>query len=169
MASRAAGTYRIADGRGGAGEASQRVAPISSWWDNANTDKSRRLIWPIKQKYGSDLSWGDLMILAGTIALEIMRFPTYGFAGGRRDAWEADTGTYWGPEVWDPKIISSFDSMVTRDKRWRGKNGDADYDLENLLGATHQALIYANPEGPYANGDPTGSARDIRIPSRAWR
>ena len=163
MAWHAAGTYRIADGRGGAGEALQRFAPISSWWDNGNTDKSRRLIWPIKQKYGSALSWGDLMILTGTVALEIMGFPTCGFAGGRRDAWEADTSTYWGPEVWDPKSISSFDSMVTRDKRWRGKNGDADYDLENPLGATHQALIYVNPEGPYANGDPMGSARDIRI------
>ena len=103
MAWHAAGTYRIADGRGGAGEALQRFAPISSWWDNGNTDKSRRLIWPIKQKYGSALSWGDLMILTGNCALEIMGFPTYGFGGGRRDAWEADTSTYWGPEVWDPK------------------------------------------------------------------
>ena len=163
MAWHAAGTYRIADGRGGAGEALQRFAPISSWWDNGNTDKSRRLIWPIKQKYGASLSWGDLMILTGNCALEIMGFPTYGFAGGRHDAWEADTTTYWGPEVWDPKDVSSFDSMVTRDKRWRGKNGDADYDLENPLAASHQALIYVNPEGPYANGDPMGSARDIRI------
>ena len=163
MAWHAAGTYRIADGRGGAGEALQRFAPINSWWDNGNTDKSRRLIWPIKQKYGAALSWGDLMVLTGNCALEIMGFPTYGFAGGRRDAWEADTSTYWGPEVWDPTDVSSFDSMVTRDKRWRGKNGDADYDLENPLAATHQALIYVNPEGPYANGDPMGSARDIRI------
>ena len=163
MAWHAAGTYRIADGRGGAGEALQRFAPISSWWDNGNTDKSRRLIWPIKQKYGSALSWGDLMVLTGNCALEIMGLPTYGFGGGRRDAWEADNSTYWGPEVWNPKNVSSFDSMVTRDKRWRGKNGDADYDLENPLAATHQALIYVNPEGPYANGDPMGSARDIRI------
>lgn len=163
MAWHAAGTYRIADGRGGAGEALQRFAPVSSWWDNGNTDKSRRLIWPIKKKYGSALSWGDLMVLTGTCALEIMGFPTYGFAGGRRDAWEADNATYWGPEVWDPKEFKSSDSMVTRDKRWRGKNGDADYDLENPLAATHQALIYVNPEGPYANGDPMGSARDIRI------
>ena len=162
MAWHAAGTYRIADGRGGAGEALQRFAPINSWWDNGNTDKSRRLIWPIKQKYGNALSWGDLMVLTGNCALEIMGFPTYGFAGGRHDAWEADTSTYWGPEVWDPKNVSSFDSMVTRDKRWRGKNGDADYDLENPLAASHQALIYVNPEGPYANGDPMGSARDIR-------
>jgi len=163
MAWHAAGTYRIADGRGGAGEALQRFAPINSWWDNGNTDKSRRLIWPIKQKYGAALSWGDLMILTGNCALEIMGFPTYGFGGGRHDAWEADTGTYWGPEVWDPKDVASFDSMVTRNKRWRGQNGDADYDLENPLAATHQALIYVNPEGPYANGDPMGSARDIRI------
>ena len=163
MAWHAAGTYRIADGRGGAGEALQRFAPIDSWWDNGNTDKSRRLIWPIKQKYGSALSWGDLMVLTGNCALEIMNFPTYGFAGGREDAWEADTSTYWGPEVWDPAEVSSYDSMVMRDKRWRGQNGDADYDLENPLAATHQALIYVNPEGPYANGDPMGSARDIRI------
>ena len=163
MAWHAAGTYRIADGRGGAGEALQRFAPISSWWDNGNTDKSRRLIWPIKQKYGNALSWGDLMVLTGTVALEIMGLPTYGFAGGRRDAWEADNSTYWGPEVWDPTDVSSFDSMVTRDKRWRGRNGDADYDLEDPLAASHQALIYVNPEGPYASGDPMGSARDIRI------
>jgi catalase-peroxidase len=163
MAWHAAGTYRIADGRGGAGEALQRFAPINSWWDNGNTDKSRRLIWPIKQKYGAALSWGDLMILTGNCALEIMGFPTYGFGGGRRDAWEADTSTYWGAEVWDPKDAPSSDSMVTRSQRWRGRNGEADYDLENPLAASHQALIYVNPEGPYANGDPLGSARDIRI------
>jgi catalase-peroxidase len=163
MAWHAAGTYRIADGRGGAGTAMQRFAPISSWWDNGNTDKSRRLLQPIKHKYGNALSWGDLMILTGNCALEIMGFPTYGFGGGRLDAWEADNATYWGPEIWDPKDVKSFDSMVTRDKRWRGKNGDADYDLQNPLAASHQALIYVNPEGPYANGDPMGSARDIRV------
>ena len=163
MAWHAAGTYRIADGRGGAGTAMQRFAPISSWWDNGNTDKSRRLLQPIKHKYGNGLSWGDLMVLTGNCALEIMGFPTYGFGGGRLDAWEADNATYWGPEIWDPKNVDSFDSMVTRDKRWRGKNGDADYDLENPLAASHQALIYVNPEGPYANGDPMGSAHDIRI------
>ena len=162
MAWHAAGTYRISDGRGGAGEALQRFAPVESWWDNGNTDKSRRLIWPIKQKYGSALSWGDLMVLTGNCALEIMGFPTYGFAGGRLDAWEADTSTYWGPEVWDSSMVNSSDSMVTRDKRWRGQNGDADYDLENPLAASHQALIYVNPEGPYSSGDPMGSARDIR-------
>ncbi len=163
MAWHAAGTYRIADGRGGAGTAMQRFAPISSWWDNGNIDKSRRLLQPIKYKYGNALSWGDLMILTGNCALEIMGLPTYGFGGGRLDAWEADNSTYWGPEIWDPKDVASFDSMVTRDKRWRGTNGDADYDLENPLAASHQALIYVNPEGPYASGDPLGSARDIRI------
>ena len=163
MAWHAAGTYRIADGRGGAGTAMQRFAPISSWWDNGNTDKSRRLLQPIKHKYGNALSWGDLMILTGNVALEIMGFPTYGFGAGRLDAWEADNATYWGPEVWNPGKVESFDSMVTRDKRWRGRNGDADYDLENPLGASHQALIYVNPEGPYANGDPQGSAHDIRV------
>ncbi len=163
MAWHAAGTYRISDGRGGAGEALQRFAPLSSWWDNGNTDKSRRLIWPIKQRYGASLSWGDLMVLTGNCALEIMGLPTYGFAGGRLDAWEADNATYWGPEVWDPENVKSFDSMVMRDQRWRGRNGDADYDLENPLGATHQALIYVNPEGSNSDGDPMGSARDIRI------
>jgi catalase-peroxidase len=163
MAWHAAGTYRIADGRGGAGTAMQRFAPISSWWDNGNTDKSRRLLQPIKHKYGNAISWGDLMVLTGNCALEIMGFPTYGFGGGRLDAWEADNATYWGPEIWDPAHVESFDSMVTRDKRWRGRNGDADYDLENPLAASHQALIYVNPEGPYANGDPMGSARDIRV------
>ena len=162
MAWHSAGTYRIADGRGGAGTGMQRFAPISSWWDNGNTDKSRRLLQPIKHKYGNGLSWADLMVLTGNCALEIMGLPTYGFAGGRLDAWEADNATYWGPEVVDTREVSSFDEMVMRDKRWQGKNGDADYDLENPLGASHQALIYVNPEGPYANGDPMGSARDIR-------
>ena len=163
MAWHSAGTYRIADGRGGAGEALQRFAPINSWWDNGNTDKSRRLIWPIKQKYGSALSWADLIVLTGNCAMEIMGFPTYGFAGGRHDAWEADNSTYWGPEVWDAKNVTSYDSMVMRDKRWRGRNGDADYDLENPLAASHSSIIYVNPEGPYSNGDPMGSAHDIRI------
>ena len=163
MAWHSAGTYRIADGRGGAGEALQRFAPINSWWDNGNTDKSRRLIWPIKQKYGSALSWADLIVLTGNCALEIMGFPTYGFAGGRQDAWEADNATYWGPEVWDADKKQTPDAMVSRDKRWRGQNGDADYDLENPLAASFQSLIYVNPEGPYGKGDPMGSARDIRI------
>ncbi|TGE25183.1 catalase/peroxidase HPI [Hymenobacter aquaticus] len=164
MAWHSAGTYRIADGRGGAGQAMQRFAPIESWWDNGNVDKSRRLLWPIKQKYGSALSWADLIVLTGNCALEIMGFPTYGFAGGREDAWEADNSTYWGPEViHDLRTAEAPDKMVNRDKRWRGRNGDADYDLENPLAATHQALIYVNPEGPYADGDIMGSARDIRV------
>ena len=163
MAWHSAGTYRIADGRGGAGEALQRFAPINSWWDNGNTDKSRRLIWPIKQKYGSSLSWADLIVLTGNCALEIMGFPTYGFAGGRHDAWEADNATYWGPEIWDGHKVNTPDAMVMRDKRWRGQNGDADYDLENPLAASFSSIIYVNPEGPYGKGDPLGSARDIRI------
>jgi catalase-peroxidase len=168
MAWHSAGTYRIADGRGGAGEAMQRFAPISSWWDNGNTDKSRRLLQPIKQKYGNGLSWADLIVLTGNCALEIMGLPVYGFAGGRLDAWEADNATYWGPEIWDPKdggapATKNPSAMVTREKRWRGQNGDDDYDLENPLGASHQALIYVNPEGPYGKGDPMASARDIRI------
>ncbi|GAA2751739.1 catalase/peroxidase HPI [Amnibacterium kyonggiense] len=162
MAWHAAGTYRIADGRGGAGTAMQRFAPISSWWDNGNTDKSRRLLQPIKHRYGAALSWADLMVLTGNCALELMGLRTYGFAGGRLDAWEPDEGTWWGPEVWNPHDVHSSDDMVQRDQRWHGKNGDAGYDLQSPLAASHQALIYVNPEGPYANGDPLGSARDIR-------
>jgi len=163
MSWHSAGSYRIADGRGGAGEAMQRFAPINSWWDNGNVDKSRRLLWPIKQKYGAALSWADLIVLTGNCALEIMGLPTYGYGGGREDAWEADDATYWGPEVFDMTKVDSYDEMVNRDKRWRGQNGDADYDLEQPLAASHQSLIYVNPEGPYANGDPMGSARDIRV------
>ncbi len=162
MAWHAAGTYRIADGRGGAGTGMQRFAPISSWWDNGNTDKSRRLLQPIKHKYGNGLSWADLMVLTGNVSLELMGLPTYGFGGGRLDAWEHDEGTWWGPEVWDPHEVKSFDDIVQRDERWQGENGDEDYDLQSPLAASHQALIYVNPEGPYANGDPMGSARDIR-------
>jgi catalase-peroxidase len=163
MAWHAAGTYRIADGRGGAGEAMQRFAPIDSWWDNGNTDKSRRLIWPIKQKYGDALSWGDLMVLVGNCALEIMNFPTYGYAGGRHDAWEADDATYWGPEYVNMSTVESFDKMTDRSERWRGENGDPDYDLEQPLAATNQAIIYVDPEGPNKSGVPLESARDIRI------
>ena len=163
MAWHSAGTYRIADGRGGAGQALQRFAPISSWWDNGNTDKSRRLLWPIKQKYGNALSWADLMVLTGNCALEVMGFPTYGFGGGRRDAWEADDRTYWGPEVIDNTHPESYDAMVMRDGRWTGEPGDADYELQQPLAASHQSLIYVNPEGPNANGDPAASAVDIRI------
>ena len=169
MSWHSAGSYRIADGRGGAGEAMQRFAPINSWWDNGNVDKSRRLLWPIKQKYGAALSWADLIVLTGNCSLEIMGLPTYGFGGGREDAWEADDATYWGPEVFDMTKVDSFDEMVNRDKRWRGQNGDADYDLEQPLAASHQSLIYVNPEGPYASGDPMASARTSASPSPAWR
>ena len=163
MAWHAAGTYRIADGRGGAGTAMQRFAPIGSWWDNGNTDKSRRLLQPIKHQYGNALSWADLMVLTGNCSLELMGLPTYGFGGGRLDAWEPDDGTWWGPEVWNPHAVASPDEMVSRDERWHGQNGDVGYDLQSPLAASHQALIYVNPEGPYSNGDPLGSARDIRI------
>jgi catalase-peroxidase len=169
MAWHSAGTYRIADGRGGAGQGMQRFAPINSWWDNGNTDKSRRLLWPIKQKYGAALSWADLMILTGNCALEIMGLKTFGYGGGRMDAWEADRSTYWGPEFWNGDPFDDVkehpghpDEMVTRTMRWVGKPDEEYYDLENPLAASHQALIYVNPEGPNAEGDPYGSARDIR-------
>ncbi len=172
MAWHAAGTYRIADGRGGAGQAMQRFAPINSWWDNGNTDKSRRLLWPIKKKYGAALSWADLMVLTGNCALEIMNFPTFGFGGGRRDAWEPDRSTYWGPEFWNGKPFKESkvgeyydghpDEMVTQTLRWEGEPSDENRDLENPLAATHQALIYVNPEGPGGNGEPMDSARAIR-------
>jgi catalase-peroxidase len=167
MAWHSAGTYRIADGRGGAAAGMQRFAPINSWWDNGNTDKSRRLLWPIKQKYGAALSWADLMILVGNVALEDMGFPTFGFAGGREDGWEADRATYWGPEGWESKPkpgnqVGHPDEMVNMDKRWKGDPKKDYWDLENPVAATHQALIYVNPEGPGGNGDPMDSAREIR-------
>ena len=145
MAWHSAGTYRIADGRGGAGQGLQRFAPLNSWPDNVSLDKARRLIWPIKQKYGRKLSWADLMILTGNVALESMGFKTYGFAGGRADVWEPDE-TYWGPET-----------TWLGDKRYSG-----DRNLENPLAAVQMGLIYVNPEGPNGNPDPVASARDIR-------
>ncbi len=171
MAWHSAGTYRIADGRGGAARGMQRFAPINSWWDNGNTDKSRRLLWPIKQKYGAALSWADLMVLTGNCSLEIMGLKTFGFGGGRIDAWEPDRSTYWGAEFWNGKPVEEAkelayaghpDQMVTRDIRWEGKPDEEYYDLENPLAASHQALIYVNPEGPNGEGDPQASARDIR-------
>ncbi|AFY56552.1 catalase/peroxidase HPI [Rivularia sp. PCC 7116] len=170
MAWHAAGTYRIADGRGGASRGMQRFAPINSWWDNGNTDKSRRLLWPIKQKYGAALSWADLMILVGNCSLEIMGLKTFGYGGGRIDAWEADRATYWGPEFWNGEAFGENgkeheghpNEMVTRTIRWEGEPKDEYYDLENPLGASHQALIYVDPEGPDGSGDPLASARDIR-------
>ena len=151
MAWHAAGTYRIADGRGGAARAMQRFPPISSWPDNGNTDKSRRLLWPIKQKYGSKLSWADLMILTGNCALEDMGLKTAGFGGGRIDAWVADDATWWGPEY----------EMLGRD-RWAGDPKEEYYDLENPVGASEMGLIYVNPEGPALCNDPAASAREIR-------
>ena len=146
MAWHSAGTYRIADGRGGAITGSQRFAPLNSWPDNVNLDKARRLLWPIKQKYGRKISWADLMILAGNCALETMGFKTWGFSGGRADVWEPSEDIYWGPE-----------SEWLADERYSG-----DRELENPLGAVQMGLIYVNPEGPNGEPDPLGSARDIR-------
>jgi catalase-peroxidase len=146
MAWHSAGTYRIHDGRGGAGAGLQRFAPLNSWPDNANLDKARRLLWPVKQKYGQSLSWADLLILAGNVALESMGFETFGYAGGREDVWEADDNTYWGPETeW------------LGDARYTGQR-----DLERPLAAVQMGLIYVNPEGPNGNPDPLAAAIDIR-------
>jgi catalase-peroxidase len=146
MAWHSAGTYRIGDGRGGAGAGQQRFAPLNSWPDNVNLDKARRLLWPIKQKYGRKISWADLMILTGNVALESMGFKTFGFGGGREDVWEPEEEIYWGPEgTW------------LADERYSG-----DRDLENPLGAVQMGLIYVNPEGPNGTPDPIAAARDIR-------
>ena len=146
MAWHSAGTYRVGDGRGGAGAGNLRFAPLNSWPDNGNLDKARRLLWPIKQKYGAAISWADLMILTGNVALETMGFETFGFAGGREDIWEPEEDIYWGPETeW------------LDDQRYSG-----DRELEGDLGAVHMGLIYVNPEGPNGTPDPLGSARDIR-------
>jgi catalase-peroxidase len=146
MAWHSAGTYRIGDGRGGAGSGTQRFAPLNSWPDNANLDKARRLLWPIKQKYGRKLSWADLMILAGNVALESMGFKTFGFGGGRADVWEPEDDIFWGPE-----------GKWLADERYTG-----DRQLDNPLGAVQMGLIYVNPEGPNQNPDPLAAARDIR-------
>jgi catalase-peroxidase len=142
----AAGTYRIGDGRGGAGNGSQRFSPLNSWPDNVNLDKARRLLWPIKQKYGRKISWADLLVLTGNVALESMGFKTFGFAGGRPDIWEPESDIYWGSE-----------KKWLEDKRYTG-----DRDLEGPLGAVQMGLIYVNPEGPNGNPDPIAAARDIR-------
>jgi catalase-peroxidase len=146
MAWHSAGTYRVGDGRGGAGAGQQRFAPLNSWPDNVNLDKARRLLWPIKQKYGRTISWADLMILAGNVALESMGFKTFGFGGGREDVWEPDETIYWGAET-----------TWLADKRYTGER-----DLENPLAAVQMGLIYVNPEGPNGNPDPLAAARDIR-------
>jgi catalase-peroxidase len=147
MAWHSAGTYRTGDGRGGSREGQQRFAPVNSWPDNANLDKSRRLLWPVKQKYGSSISWADLMILAGNVALEDMGFETIGFAGGREDVWEPNANVYWGME----------DTWLSDEKRYSGER-----DLENPLAAVQMGLIYVNPEGPGGNPDPVAAAHDIR-------
>ncbi|MER5211085.1 catalase/peroxidase HPI [Streptomyces sp. NPDC002838] len=146
MAWHSAGTYRISDGRGGAGAGQQRFAPLNSWPDNGNLDKARRLLWPVKKKYGQNISWADLMILTGNVALEQMGFETFGFGGGREDVWEPEEDVYWGPET-----------TWLDDKRYTG-----DRELENPLGAVQMGLIYVNPEGPNGNPDPIAAARDIR-------
>ncbi len=146
MAWHSAGTYRISDGRGGAGAGQQRFAPLNSWPDNGNLDKARRLLWPVKKKYGQSISWADLMILAGNVALESMGFKTFGFGGGREDVWEADEDVFWGPET-----------TWLGDARYTG-----DRELENPLAAVQMGLIYVNPEGPNGNPDPIAAARDIR-------
>ncbi|MCF3181574.1 catalase/peroxidase HPI [Streptomyces polychromogenes] len=146
MAWHSAGTYRISDGRGGAGAGQQRFAPLNSWPDNGNLDKARRLLWPVKKKYGQSLSWADLMILAGNVALETMGLKTFGFGGGRADVWEPDEDVYWGPET-----------TWLGDGRYTG-----DRELEDPLGAVQMGLIYVNPEGPNGNPDPVAAARDIR-------
>lgn len=172
MAWHSAGTYRVMDGRGGGGRGQQRYAPLNSWPDNVNLDKARRLLWPIKQKYGQNISWADLLILTGNVALESMGFETFGFAGGRADTWEPDQDVYWGRET----------TWLGNDVRYaKGKEGDPetkdhavlpsdedadgrihDKGLENPLAAAHMGLIYVNPEGPDGNPDPLLSARDIR-------
>lgn len=147
MAWHAAGTYRMSDGRGGGGRGQQRFAPLNSWPDNVNIDKTRRLLWPIKQKYGQKISWADLFILAGNVALESMGFRTFGFAGGREDVWEPDMDVNWGSEK----------TWLADDKRFTGER-----DLDRELGATHMGLIYVNPEGPNGSGDYLAAAKDIR-------
>ncbi|MFC1412813.1 catalase/peroxidase HPI [Streptacidiphilus sp. N1-12] len=146
MAWHSAGTYRISDGRGGAGAGQQRFAPLNSWPDNGNLDKARRLLWPVKKKYGQSLSWADLIVLTGNVALESMGFETFGFGGGRADVWEPDEDVYWGPET-----------TWLGDERYTG-----DRELEEPLGAVQMGLIYVNPEGPNGNPDPLAAARDIR-------
>ena len=169
MAWHSAGTYRVGDGRGGAGAGMQRFAPLNSWPDNVSLDKARRLLWPIKQKYGNKISWADLMILTGNVALESMGFKTFGFAGGRADVWEPQEDVYWGAET----------TWLGNEKRYsKGEAGLAEHgvlvsdedadgvmhsrDLEKPLAAAHMGLIYVNPEGPNGNPDPVEAAKDIR-------
>jgi len=170
MAWHSAGTYRVHDGRGGAGAGQQRFAPLNSWPDNVSLDKARRLLWPIKQKYGKKISWADLMILAGNIALESMGFKTFGFAGGRPDVWEPDEDVYWGAETtWlgnDHRYAHGSEGVV-EDHGVVSSDEDPgrhihSRKLENPLAAAHMGLIYVNPEGPDGNPNPIAAAKDIR-------
>lgn len=169
MAWHSAGTYRVGDGRGGAGAGMQRFAPLNSWPDNVSLDKARRLLWPIKQKYGRKISWADLMILTGNIALESMGFKTFGFAGGREDVWEADESVYWGSETtWlgnDKRYADGAAGVEGHGVLVSDEDANSDIHTRNLekpLGAAHMGLIYVNPEGPDGNPDPVAAARDIR-------
>ena len=154
MAWHSAGTYRIQDGRGGAGGGQQRFAPLNSWPDNANLDKARRLLWPIKKKYGQAISWADLLVLTGNVAMESMGFKTFGFAGGREDVWEPDNDVYWGSET----------EWLGDDDRYTGER-----DLENPLAAVQMGLIYVNPEGPNGSADPVAAASTSVRRSAGWR
>src|SRR6202046_3124933 len=172
MAWHSAGTYRIGDGRGGAGSGQQRFAPLNSWPDNVSLDKARRLIWPVKQKYGNKISWADLIILTGNVALESMGFKTFGFGGGREDVWEPDEDVYWGTEKkWlggDVRYGKSLpgDGTIVADKEIHGtehdRTGGTGRNLENPLAAVQMGLIYVNPEGPKGVPDPIAAAHDIR-------
>jgi catalase-peroxidase len=171
MAWHSAGTYRVADGRGGGGEGQQRFAPLNSWPDNANLDKARRLLWPIKQKYGNKISWADLFLLTGNVAIESMGLPTFGFAGGRADTWEADESVYWGGETtWlgnevrysDGKEGLKGDGILDGDQSKKEHTDIHGREMEEPIAAAHMGLIYVNPEGPDGKPDPVASARDIR-------
>ena len=171
MAWHSAGTYRVGDGRGGAGAGQQRFAPLNSWPDNVSLDKARRLLWPIKQKYGRNISWADLLILTGNIALESMGFKTFGFAGGRADVWEPDADIYWGSEkTWlggDLRYAHGSEGVAEGQSAVLPTDDNADGDihsrnLENPLAAVQMGLIYVNPEGPDGNPDPIAAAKDIR-------
>lgn len=172
MSWHSAGTYRVFDGRGGAGQGQQRFAPLNSWPDNVSLDKARRLLWPVKQKYGNKISWADLLVLTGNVALEDMGFKTLGFAGGRADTWEADESTYWGSETtWlgnDGRYNKGQKGLAAHGVVSGSEGADKDHKeihsrtLEAPLGAAHMGLIYVNPEGPDGNPDPVAAAHDIR-------
>ena len=177
MAWHSAGTYRVSDGRGGGGQGQQRFAPLNSWPDNVSLDKARRLLWPIKQKYGSKISWADLFLLTGNVALESMGVKTFGFGGGRPDTWEADESVYWGGETtWlgnDVRYAQGNKgpdggAVLDGDQHKEGNKDIHSRDLEAPLAAAHMGLIYVNPEGPDGIPDPVASGRDIRTTLAAW-